>query len=430
MYVLYQIDKLPKNDWGLMNMIERLKNINYKNRILWYLLIIVFSPVIILGIYSYQTYVTEVTKNVNLSTEATVNQVKNRTDSVLLNIKKDYLENSESSEMQWLLNTDIKYSDYSELVKATNMLDGSTYLSEYIDGFTFINFQTGWVLSNRGLYEYNLVENKDDVVMLYQYEDGTLVRNFWINRIGLNSNEDLNRETINLTNLSFVTKLPAQSKQPYALVIVSINQDKLQQEIKSDLGDNDITVIDSSGNLVYTSNTDILSYCSANLDNLTSDKVQTIKLGSGKSYNIAVADSDVLGWKYIVSYDVENVMSAADNILSFSIVMCGIVVLGFILSIFTTRRIYKPVFNLTERIYGLGNESRTKKRQNEFDFIAHGIDNLVGKNTALEKMIVTQQKQLTELFQLRLIRGELKPDQLDYYLTRLSLKRKKYFSVI
>lgn len=429
-YVLYQIDKLPKNDWGIMNMIERLKNINYKNRILWYLLIIVFSPVIILGIFSYQTYVTEVTRNVNLSTESTVNQVKNRTDGVLLNIKKDYLENAESDEVQWLLNTYIKYSDYSELVKATNVLDGSTYLSEYIDGFTFINFQTGWVLSNRGLYEYNLVENKEDIQMLYQYKSDTLIRNFWLNRIGINQISNLNRETVNLNNLSFVSKLPAQSKEPFALIIVNINQGKIQREIESDLGNNEVTVIDSSGNLVYTTNNDILTYCAANIDRLSSDKVQTIKLDNGKSYNIAVADSDVVGWKYIVSYDVDNVMSAADKILSFSIVMCGIVVLGFLLSIFTTRRIYKPVSNLTEHIYGLGNENRSRKRQNEFDFIANSIDNLVGKNTALEKLIVTQQRQLTELFQLRLIRGEIKQEQLDYYLTRLNLKRKKYLSVV
>lgn len=413
-----------------MNMIEYLKNINYKNRILWYLLIIVFSPVIILGIYSYQTYVTEVTKNVNLSTEATVNQVKSRTDGVLLNIKKDYLENAESDEVQWLLNTYIDYSDYSELVKASNVLDGSTYLSEYIDGFTFVNFQTGWVLCNRGLFEYNLVENKADMEMLYKYKSDTLVRNFWLNRIGLNQSSGLNRETINLNDLSFISKVPAQSKEPYALIIVNINQDKLQKVIESDLGDKDVTVIDSSGNLVYTTNDDISSYCTANIDKLTSDKVQKINLNNGKSYNIAVADSDVLDWKYIVSYDVETIMSTADNILSFSIVMCGIVVLGFVLSIITTRRIYKPVSNLTEHIYGLASENKLKKRQNEFDFIANSIDNLVGKNTALEKLIVTQQRQLTELFQLRLIRGEIKPEQLDYYLTRLSLRRKKFISVI
>lgn len=411
-------------------MIERLKNINYKNRILWYLLIIVFSPVIILGIFSYQTYVTEVTRNVNLSTEATVNQVKNRTDSVLLNIKKDYLENAESDEIQWLLNTYIKYSDYSKLVKAVNVLDGSTYLSEYIDGFTFINFQTGWVLSNRGLYEYNLVENKDDIEMLYQYKSDTLVRNFWLNRIGRKQTGDLKREMVNLNNLSFVSKVPAQSKVPYALIIVNINQEKLQHLIKSDLGDNEVTVIDSVGNLVYTTNDEIRTYCSSHMEQLSSDEVKTIKLGNGKSYNIAVADSDVLGWKYIISYDVDNIMSAADKILSFSIVMCGIVVFGFILSIITTRKIYKPVFNLTEHIYGLGNENKFKKRQNEFDFIANSIDNLVGKNTALEKLIVSQQRQLTELFQLRLIRGEIKQEQLEYYLTRLSLKRKKYVSVI
>ncbi|MFA9375793.1 MAG: helix-turn-helix transcriptional regulator [Lachnotalea sp.] len=411
-------------------MIEILKNINYKNRILWYLLFIVFAPIIILGIFSYNTYVTEITNNVNLSTQATASQVKNRTDSVLINIKKDYLENYESDEIQWLLSTVIKYSDYSELVKATDVLDGSTYLSEYIDGFTFINFQTGWVLSNRGMYEYDQIQNQADIEVLYKYKADTLTRNFWLNRIGMTQLSNQKREMINLDNLSFVSKLPAKSKNPYALVIVNINQAKLQQIIASDLGDNEVTVIDSSGNLVYSTDKDILSYCTANSDQLKSDEVQTIKLQNGESYNIAVVDSEVMGWKYIVSYDVQNIMSKADNILSFSIVMGGIVVLGVLLSIFTTRRIYKPVSNLTNHIYELANENKTPQRQNEFDYIAHSIDNLFGKNTALEKLIASQQGQLTELFQLRLIRSEVKPEQMDYYFVRLNLKRKKYFSVI
>ncbi|PXV96173.1 AraC family transcriptional regulator [Lachnotalea glycerini] len=411
-------------------MIERIKNIQYKNRILWYLLVVVFAPIIILGIFSYSTYVTEVTKNVNLSTEATANQIKNRTDSVLINIKKDYLENEESDEIQWLLNTDIKYSDYSELVNATDVLDGSTYLSEYIDGYTFINFHTGWVLSNRGLYDYARVENQGDIELLYQYKADTLIRNFWLNQIGKSQITKLSREMVNLNNLSFICRLPANSKDPYALMIVNIKQSKLQEIISDNLGENDITVIDEDGNLVYTTNDDVYHYYEENEDKFNSHDLQSIKLKDGKAYNIAIADSDELAWKYIVSYDVDKIRAAADKILSFSIVMFTIVIMGFVMSILATRKIYKPVSSLTDHIHELENEEKSKRRENEFEYIAKSIDNLVGKNTALEKLIESQQGQLTELFQLRLIKSEIKQDQLEYYLSRLKLSRQKYLSVI
>jgi AraC-like DNA-binding protein len=421
-------------------MFEKFKNMNvknliqgkfdYKNRILWYLLVVVFAPIMILGLFSYHTYVTEVTRNVNLSTKATANQIKNRTDSVLINIKKSYLEVEETEEIKWLLNTFLSYSDYSELVKAIDELDGSTYLSEYIDGFTFINFNTGWVLSNRGLYEYEAVKNKEDIEMLHQYEANTLVRNFWLNRIGINHALKMKRETVNLNNLSFICKLPAKSKEPYALMIINLNQSKLQKMIGDNLGNNDITVLDSNDNLIYTSNSDIFTYCQANNDLLSNEKVQTIKLENGQIYNVAVADSDEMGWRYIVSYDTNNIKAAADKILSFSIVMIAIVILGFGMAILATRRIYEPVSDLTEHIHGLGNENRVKKKENEFEFIAKSIDNLVGKNNALEKLMESQRGQLTEFFQLRLVRNEIKQQLLGQYLTRLKLKPKKYIGVI
>ncbi|OYP40450.1 hypothetical protein CG709_05155, partial [Lachnotalea glycerini] len=240
----------------------------------------------------------------------------------------------------------------------------------------------------------------------------------------------LSREMVNLNNLSFICRLPANSKDPYALMIVNIKQSKLQEIISDNLGENDITVIDEDGNLVYTTNDDVYHYYEENEDKFNSHDLQSIKLKDGKAYNIAIADSDELAWKYIVSYDVDKIRAAADKILSFSIVMFTIVIMGFVMSILATRKIYKPVSSLTDHIHELENEEKSKRRENEFEYIAKSIDNLVGKNTALEKLIESQQGQLTELFQLRLIKSEIKQDQLEYYLSRLKLSRQKYLSVI
>lgn len=426
MGIIVMLKKNKRNNWKRIF----LKHINYKKRILLYLLIIVFAPIIILGLYSYRTYVTEVTRNVNLSSQATANQVKNRVDSVLTNIKKSYLEVEETKEINWLLNTFISYSDYTELVSAIDVLDGSTYLSEYIDGFTFINFKTGWVLSNRGLFEYKEVKNKEDIEMLNQYEANTLVRNFWLNRIGVSQPLKTKRESIKLNNLSFICKLPAKSKEPYALMIININQTKLQKMMGENLGNNDITVVDNTDNLIYTTNSDIFHYYQQNKDKFKEESKKTIRLSNNRRYRIAVVDSNEMGWKYIVSYDTSKITDVADKILSFAIVMIGIVLLGIGMVILARRRIYEPVLDLTDHVHAMANVNSSKEKENEFEFITHSIDNLVGKNNALEKLMQSQQGQLRELFHLRLVRNEIKHHQMDQYLTRLKLDPKKYLAVI
>ncbi len=135
-------------------------NLNYKSRIFCYILVITFIPIITLGVYSYRTYITEVMNKINVSNTTTVSQVKNRVDNVLINIRKSYIEAVEGDIVKWLLEEDIKYSDYSELVRAGKKLSGPDYYSEYIEGYTFINYRTEWVLSNRGMFKYNLINKR------------------------------------------------------------------------------------------------------------------------------------------------------------------------------------------------------------------------------------------------------------------------------
>ncbi len=369
------------------------KNENFRNRLFLYILTAVFVPVIILGIYSYNTYRSEVTKKLNTSALATAGQVKSRVDGVLLNIRKNYIESINCDEIDWLLNSPISYSEYSQLVGAIDVLDGSTYLSEYISGYSFVNFKTGWVLSNRGLYPFQELNNKEDVRVLYQYEKDTLVRDFWFNRQSRGSSKALPRETVDLNNLSFIMKLPTNTKLPCAVMVVNVNQQRIEELLSEDLGSNYITVLDKQGNLIYTTNDEIYSYCALHKEDLREDIVDSVKISNGKEYKIAVRTSDVLDWTYIVSYDMALELDGAVNILSFAGVMGLVSIIVLIIAIIWTNRIYKPVFKM-------------------------------------ENTIVSQRSQLKELFVTRLIKGEIRKEQLEYYTNKLNIEIKQYKTVI
>jgi YesN/AraC family two-component response regulator len=68
--------------------------------------------------------------------------------------------------------------------------------------------------------------------------------------------------------------------------------------------------------------------------------------------------------------------------------------------------------------------------KNEFDFITHKFDRLVDNKALLENIVVSQQPQMMELFQIRLIRGDIKEEQINNYLDKLNLKFDQFYMVM
>lgn len=404
-------------------------NLNYKSRIFCYILVITFIPIITLGVYSYRTYITEVMNKINVSNTTTVSQVKNRVDNVLINIRKSYIEAVEGDIVKWLLEEDIKYSDYSELVRAGKKLSGPDYYSEYIEGYTFINYRTEWVLSNRGMFKYNLINNKDEVEEVFHYNENSLLRNFWITNMTSNR-ETLKRETINLRNLSLVLKLPQIQKNPHGLLIVNISMNKLEEVLKEDLAGSDITVFDNSGTLIFTTNKMLSDSLYDTLQNQSLKTLEYITDINGTEYGIVSKESNAMDWIYVVSYNMELVQNGGESILSITFLILGIIIVILILAIVFTKRLYSPVIKLSNYVDGISPNKKDEKIKNEFDYIVKSIDNLVDNNTLLENLIISQQPQLMENFQFRLIRGDIKEEDINSYLKKLSIVVEKHYMVL
>ena len=407
-----------------------MKKLNYKTSIIGYLLLVAFVPIIVLGIYSYNTYITQTTKSMNISAKASAVQLKNRVDGILLNVRKSYIENIEDDRIKYILDQPINFSDYTKIIEAEEILEGNTYLMEYINGYTFINLNTGWVVSNRGVFLYEQVKNKADVEALMTFQQEQLTRFFWLDHVVESSNENNIREQINLDGLSLVLKLPAIKKEPHALAIININTERLERLIESEIGEEKVIILNEEGKVVYKNDDEMASYCIKHQDEIISQNFNTQHIGDNNEYILSSIQSDTIGWYYIVGYDVDIVKDIASDILRLAFYLIGIILIVGISALIFAERIYRPISNLTRYVEGILKTNEPIKEDNEFEYLTTSIGHLVDKKTFLEGLIVNQQSQLTELFQLRLIRGDIRPEQLTVYMEQLGIIKEKYYLIM
>lgn len=400
----------------------------YRTNIVIYLLLVAFFPMIILGSYSYHTYVQQVTQKINMSTEATATQIKGRVDSVLVNIRKNYMEYVEEEAITWMLNQNISYSDYSHLIEVSNILQGNKYLMDYISGYTIINFDTEWVLSNRGMFKYELLTNKEAVEELKEYNKDTLNRYFWLDHTDERWNGKLKRETVNLQGLSLVLQVPIMKKEPYGLVIININQDKLRRVIEEVGTENEITILNKEGGIVYSDNEEIAQYCSAHIEDFIEEGSYSIQSEDKNRYMLATSNSDAVNWIYVASSNLNIAREGADGIICLMGILIGSVCILIVGIRLFTNRIYNPVLSLTQYVKKV--VANEQNGVNEFEYLATSIDELLDKKNFLEGLMTSQQTQLTELFQLRLIDGDISGEQVEIYMQQLNVSPKNCYMIM
>lgn len=405
----------------------------YRKQISWYLLIASILPVLVLGVYSYFAYVSGLTSRVNVATNASLHQVQVSVDNIEESIRKNYLEIVESDEVKWLVENDIRYKDYQELKEATNKISGPIYLSEYISQYTFVNMETNWVLSNYGMAPFNVIANKGDFTDFF-FNNDEARRIFWLNNIGNKKEIYIDKRTaINLDDLSLILKLPLVGEKYSSMLIVSLHKDNFDKLMRNSIGNGNITVLDNKGKLIYTDSNNKLieEYCEENFEYVkTLSSSKGIRLGDDSSYNFLSKVSPVSGWTFVASYNMSLVNEGAAGILAVMIFLVIIVLMIIIIIRLGTRRIYEPVLNLARHMGNTIQADSNIPIGDEFDYIETEIDSLVDSKFTLENLVNKQKGQLSELFMLRLMRGDLTKDAIDQRVKTLAVNLKENYCVV
>lgn len=138
-----------------------LKKLPYKYLIALCVLGLVTAVIIAFAAYSIYDYRRECQEIAGREAEYKASRIVNQVDEKLENMRQYYIASVENDEIVWFLENDLQYSDYSYYRSAYDTLACAKLFGGYVGGFTFANFETGWVLNNKGLFPMEETANSD-----------------------------------------------------------------------------------------------------------------------------------------------------------------------------------------------------------------------------------------------------------------------------
>lgn len=405
-----------------------LKKLPYKYLIALCVLGLVTAVIIAFAAYSIYDYRRECQEIAGREAEYKASRIVNQVDEKLENMRQYYIASVENDEIVWFLENDLQYSDYSYYRSAYDTLACAKLFGGYVGGFTFANFETGWVLNNKGLFPMEETANSDVLYGLFEEEHEGIGKSHWVydRTVAIENTIDRNyRVTVEADGLSMVMKLPLANLKSQALLITNINMGRFRSDLSDWVEEHEALIVMAPDGKVILSTDMALEEKSRELLESGSalEKTQKLQVSGKGTYMVRGTESGVLGWKYYVFYDLDAGQFPA---MRFSWVYLSIlfvmIVMGFCL---VTNLIYRPINLLMQGV----SDSGQKITGNEIDYLANRFADLKDDKQMLEQVMNQQQDKLLELFELRLIRGEVRSkDELNEYFDELNLQAGKYFA--
>lgn len=403
------------------------RKISYKRTVFQYLLLLIAALLLLFCIYTYYDYHMECRENAYREAEITVNRIVSQNDARLRQLQQYYVTMAEEAPVKWLLENNIQYSDYSSYKNAYDNMASRGIFGDYISGFTFANFKTGWILSNKGLYHLYEAYNADTIMGIYEEKTKNAEKNYWkYDNAGVVPSSQLDRNyriIIETEGLNFIMHLPGASYNTYAVFIANISIEAWKKWVIEWMQPcEDVVVLDNTGGLIYATDEGLAKDCMAFWRDQAGGGY--VKKGT-KRYQAASAVSEFMGWHYYVLYDVDEGQTA----------MRVPMVLFFILALMAgaclflvSKLIYYPIGALVRDVSGMEEKSPVVK--NELEYISGSIYSLKEDKQALQGLLTQQQGKLLEMFELRLMRNEVDSDEWEEYLSGLKLRSWNYFATV
>ncbi|NLK73836.1 MAG: hypothetical protein GX288_00915, partial [Clostridiales bacterium] len=412
------------------------KPISYRITIFILLIFVMTVPLLVAGVVSYRIYMEEVTKQVDLSIEATQIQCMNDVESVLLGIKQYYLEMSNNEGITWLMdNETIPYNEYSYLNEAQKLLQGPTYLNGFIANYAFLNIKNEWVLTNNGMYKMDEIRNQEQVQSFLVNVSTNPSTLYWQNNLDIPSpfkEKVFRSSTLDVSGFQLIMKLPGVSNRMDYLVLVQLNIPNFNLRVQSNLATYDLCILDNEGKALFTSDPILEEYFSNNLDQIRGKYgIHEISIKGeevNSDYRVFVDYKSENGLIYITAYNLNKVREGAGRVLAVSLQLILGIVLIVIVCWLLTAIIYRPVKKLTSYVSEALGKGEVKT--NEFAYIRENVGNLIDTRQNLQRMIQKQESMLLEQLMVRTIRGDLTPETINSAIGQFQIKKARLYCLV
>jgi len=403
------------------------RKISYKYILLMCLFALVTVFVILFTVISLVDYRRESRQVAKREAEFTVDRIVSQVDERFDNLWQYYLKTITSSSLTYALDNELTNRNLDAILEVQNLLADSKIFGEYINGYTFINFNTKVVISNKGMYSLDEINNRPFINELHTRNNDKLDKNYWyydnVSELVSKTSREY-RLTAETRGIDIIMKLPNQTPRSYGMLIVNINEAVWQGWINNLTGEfEQVAVTDEDGNLIYSSDNELTSLLFLTPDYKSQENFSFMD-NTGKEYMVSHSMSSVLNWNYYVLRDVDYGLENISRMnLSNMLVMLIIVLICLGLTMYF---MYLPVRNL---VRSFGEDSKDSPTGSDLDFLENRFVQEKKSRKQLEDKVSRDKKKIQELFELRLIRGEVKAeDEWNDYFQGLSIKNCKYYA--
>lgn len=364
------------------------RHMTHREKIHISLIVLPICMLVLFGCVSGWIYVNEMESQVYKSMEMAGLQVSADCDAFIKQISQVYGELVKQEDIRKILKEEMpSMRQYSDLKNLMGQLWGPEYLNAYINGFSYVNLEHEWVLSNKGLYTFDHLENVEKIKILLEEEvDGqNWKRNFWYNGTGQKVPD--NHYQITLSGMSYVILQPMIGMSIEGVLLVNVKMDDFFQ--RQGLMGYELLVLDSQGNEVY---------CSS----------EAVPEQPGRKFLQYDTVSEATGWVYILYSEPVNSL----HILGGLMVLFSLVMVCLMLILLCANRarekIYRPVSQLVDQTRRFSQDEG--EVTDEFLYLQHNISVLFHNKEEMEQQLKQYASQLSEYFMRRLLAGELAED--------------------
>ncbi|HBA51173.1 MAG TPA: hypothetical protein DCZ91_25915 [Lachnospiraceae bacterium] len=404
-----------------------MRRLSYKYVISMCILGLIGIMLIAFSAYSFYNYRRECQEIAGREADATAAAMVSQIDERLDNLKQYYISFAGRDDFKWVLEENMHYSDYSQYTAVTEIMSGNKIFMDYISSYLFLNSRTGWVLGSGGMFPMSELDGGSILYDFFQRNNEAVDRNYWLYNESLNTEIVGNRKyRLSVSEgLSLVMRMPTLSVRPYSIFVVNINMDTWEKWIIQQLSSyEDVVILDEDGEVVYFTDEGLVESCKRlQIQGNMYGASQKIRSSRGTEHMVSFRSSGVLGWKYYICYDINK---GQFELVRFSGAFLFLLLIFVAVALFlTSYAIYRPFGRLVYHV----SEDREKVRGNELEFLAGRFADMKKDRQVLEVMMEQQREELLELFELRMIRGEVCFDEeWEEYISNLHLKPQKFFA--
>lgn len=387
----------------------------YQNRIFLYLVILVAAPLLLLGVlFSVVYYRQTVTRSDAMLTSAREN-VETQMEIALSNLRAYYSAVVSADNYQTLCQKIAPpYSEYTLVRDMQTAMRGGNLVDKYVEGYTYINLRSGWILSNNGMCRLADAANRDEVAHLLGEWTEQHAAMMWVNRTDqpTPARADTPLNTVDLTGELLVLRTSSYRTGSYAVLIVKLDLSPLYEMTESwQTGGYSIAARDFTGKTVLSTSAALTALLDADTPAEGGCVQDGWQLNSGRM--------GVNGLTYYAALPQRTLAATAGTVILIAFALAGVLVAVLLICRRSTSVLYAPVDDLMHAASDVFGQPGSDEE--EFAYLSAGVRQVAKDKQAMQSLMQQQNRRLQQSFVENLIRSEVTDEAADHTMQELGL---------